>query len=163
MGNMQRFFERNHVYFLTTKTEGGIPIFNTERNCKIILAAIEFFKLILDYKVYAFCIMPNHIHIVIHPYGQYNPAYIMRMLKGNFSRKYNKIYKRQGKTWKRRYYDKVIRNDKMLIRVIEYIHNNPVRAKMVYSPDEYKYSSYNFYAGIENNLNPILEIDRYEG
>ena len=159
---MKRYFEDNHAYFLTTKTFKNIPIFNNEKHSKILLAGIEYFKLIFDYRVYGFCIMPDHVHLIIHPHGQYDPSYIMQMIKGNFARKYNKIYKTQGKVWQRRYYDKVVSEPVQIVNVLEYIHNNPVRANIVLSPEEYKFSSYNFYIGQKNGFNVILEMDRFE-
>ena len=65
----------------------------------------------------------------------------MKMIKGNFARKYNKMNLREGKVWQKAFYDEGIRNMDMLLQKIEYIHNNPVRAKIVTSPEEYPFSS----------------------
>ena len=145
MSNIKRYYEENAAYFLTTTTKNRVEIFKEPKNCKILLVTIEYFKLILDFKLYGFCIMPNHLHLIIHPFGKYNFSYIMKMLKGSFARKLNKINGREGKIWQKGFYDELILNSYELLTKLEYTHNNPVKASLVTSPEEYIYSSYNYY------------------
>jgi len=160
MGRLKRYFEEGYPYLITTATFNREPIFCDERNCKILLATIEFFKLVLDYKLFAYCLMPDHLHLIIQAYSPYDISYIMKMIKGNFARKYNKMLSRQGKVWQDRFYDTGLRDQDVLLQKIEYIHNNPVRAKLTTTPGEYPFSSYNYYFG--NNHSGILEIDIIE-
>lgn len=160
MGRLKRYYENGYSYFITTVIHDRQPIFFDERNCRILSATIEFFKLVLDYKLFAYCIMPDHLHLMLQSYGAYNISYIMKMIKGNFARKYNKMLSMEGKVWQDRFYDQGMRSADMLLEKIEYIHNNPVRAKLVTTPSEYIFSSYNYYYG--NNYPGIPEIDRIE-
>jgi putative transposase len=160
MGRLKRHYETGYSYLITTVIYDRKPIFFDERNCRILSATIEFFKLVLDYKLFAFCIMPDHLHLILQTYGKYNISYIMKMIKGNFARKYNKMLSIEGKVWQERFYDQGLRSADMLLEKIEYIHNNPVRAKLVASPGEYPFSSYNYYFG--NNYPGIPEIDKLE-
>jgi putative transposase len=89
--------------------------------------------------------MPDHIHLILQPYGQHDLSYIMKMIKGSFARKYNKIRFQYGKVWQDRYYETGIRGSLELIKKVEYIHNNPVRANIVLSPEEYPFSSFRHY------------------
>jgi len=157
---MKKYFEDGYPYFLTTNTFKNNLIFINEKFCKILLVTIEYFKLILDYKIYGYCIMPDHFHILIHPYGQYNPSYIMNMIKGNFSRKHNKLVNSKGKTWQKSYYDILVRDEKSLLNFLEYMHYNPVKAGLVESPEEYPFSSFNHYAGGNPKIG-LIEIDQY--
>jgi putative transposase len=157
MAHMRRCFEKGHAYFVTSVTNEREPIFISEKMCEILLVTIEYFKLLLDYKIYAYCIMPDHLHLIIQPVGKYNLSYIMQMIKGSFSRKINKIGDKNGKIWQKRFYDEGIRNESMLMQKIEYVHNNPLRKNLVNSPEEYSYSSYHCYFG--NNKN-VLEVDQ---
>lgn len=160
MGNIKRFYVQNAAYFLTTVTKDRIRIFSETKNCKILLVTIEYFKLILDYRLYGFCVMPDHLHLIIHPFGRYNFSYIMKMIKGSFSRKINKINDREGKIWQKGFYDECITDSLHLIRKLEYLHNNPVKAGLASSPEEYPYSSYNHYIKTTYPANPIIEIDK---
>lgn len=121
------------------------------------MVSLEYFKLLLDYKIYAYCIMPDHLHLIIHPIGKNNISYIMQMIKGSFSRKINKMNLSSGRIWQKRFYDTIIRNEGMLLDKMEYIHTNPLRKGLVLSPEQYEYSSYRFYT--ENRKN-ILDLDR---
>jgi len=53
----------------------------------------------------------------------------------------------------------LMRSNNDLLTRIEYLHNNPVRAGMVMSPEEYKFSSYGHYFNSKNTNNSLLEID----
>ncbi len=160
MGNIRRFYEENAAYFLTTVTKDRVEIFKDPKNCKILLVTLEYFKLILDYKLYGFCIMPEHLHLIIHPLGKYNPSYIMKMLKGSFARKLNKMNGKRGRIWQKGFYDERIFNSYDLIKKLEYTHNNPVKENLITSPEEYLYSSYNHYFKTRYIPNPIIEIDK---
>lgn len=157
MGNIKRYFETGFSYFVTTVVQERRPIFLDDKMCRILLVSIEYFKLILDYKIYAYCIMPDHLHLILHPIGKYDLSYIMQMIKGSFARKINKMSVSTGKLWQKRYYDEAIRDELMLIRKMEYIHNNPLRSDLVKALEEYKYSSYQFYF---NNKCDVLTIDK---
>lgn len=160
MGNIKRFYEENAACFLTTVTKDRIEKFRDPKNCKILLVTIEYFKLILDYRLYGFCIMPEHLHLIIHPFGKYDFSYIMKMLKGGFARKINKINGGEGKIWQKGFYDECILDTLTLIKKLEYIHNNPMKAGLVNSPEEYPYSSYNHYIKTDYLAIPIIEIDQ---
>lgn len=160
MGVLKRYFENGYAYFLTTNTLNDNPIFFKEQYCRILLVTIEYFKLILDYKLYGYCIMPDHLHLLLHPYGRYDPAYIMQMIKGSFSNKYNKMKQSKGHVWQKRYYDEVVRNNKVALNILEYMHNNPVKAKIVQFPEDYEFSSCSHYFG-SKKANMLIEIDCY--
>ena len=101
MSDIKRYYEEGCAYFITTKTHNNLPLFNNEKNCKILLVIFEYFKLTLDYKIYAYCLMPDHLHIVLQTMGKYDFSYVMKMIKGSFARKYNKIHEKEGKVWQK--------------------------------------------------------------
>lgn len=87
MGNIKRHFEAGYSYFVTTIAQERYPIFKDDKMCRILLITIEYYKLILDYKIYAYCIMPDHLHLILRPVGKYDLSYIMRMIKRKFCKK----------------------------------------------------------------------------
>lgn len=76
------------------------------------------------YELVAFCIMNNHIHMLIKPLK--NLSYIMQILKGTTAKKINEILNKSGRFWADDYFDKVIRDEKHFMVVYEYIKNNPL-------------------------------------
>jgi putative transposase len=159
MGNIKRHFETGYPYFVTTIVRERRPIFSDEKTCRILLTTIEHFKLILGYKIYAYCIMPDHLHLIVHPCGKYELSYIMQMIKGSFAREFNKINNSSGNIWQKRFYDEGIRDTKMLMQKIEYVHNNPIRENLVISLENYAYSSYHHYFGINRSTLGIDQLD----
>ena len=86
-----------------------------------------------------------------------NAKYKMKMIKGSFSRKINKINDKEGKIWQKGFYDECITGSLHLIQKLEYLHNNPVKAGIASSPEEYLYSSYNHYIKTDYPANPIIK------
>ena len=159
MGNIKRYFEDNFAYFVTTVTYERKPIFMCEKAIDLLLMTIEYFKLTLDYKIFAFCILPEHIHLVIQPSGVHDLSFIMKMIKGEFSRRFNKLIGTSGHIWQKRFYDEGIRNENMLREKINYIHFNPVKHNIVSTLDAFQHSSFQYY--FNDNLS-LLKIDPYK-
>lgn len=96
------------------------------------------------YYLYAFTIMPNHVHILLKPNiingGSVPVANIIRRIKGASARKINLILRREGTLWFREYYDRCARNQQELINIVEYIRQNPVKAKLVNTPELWEWT-----------------------
>jgi len=156
MSDIRRYSEANIAYFVTSVSKNRKPIFTKEKSSNLLLLSIEYFKIVLDYKIFAYCILPEHLHFIIQPFGKHDLSYIMKMLKGNFARRLNKINGITGDVWQRGFYDEGIRNDSMLFQKIEYIHYNPIKHKLITDLSQYEYSSYQHYF---NSKKQILTID----
>ena len=106
-----------------------------------------------DGKVYdliAFCIMPNHVHLVFMPLEKgkgifYSLAEILQSLKRHTARRSNLILGRSGAFWQDESYDHIVRNETELERIIKYVLNNPVKAGLIddWSKWELSYCKYN--------------------
>lgn len=97
------------------------------------------------YNLMAYCIMPNHVHLLLIPLDdemgeKYSQALIMKSIKGYSAYKINQVLKKQGAFWQREYYDHIIRNDIELARCLNYIANNPVKAGLVTHWKEWKHT-----------------------
>src|SRR6266849_7007927 len=80
------------------------------------------------YRLFAWCIMPNHVHTVFQPYCPYKLAPILHSWKSYSALSANKILNRSGPFWQREYYDHLIRNGDQLARAIRYTAENPIKA-----------------------------------
>ena len=78
------------------------------------------------YHLLAWCVMPNHFHVLIETLPQHPLAAIIHSWKSYSSRYINKRLGRTGTFWQREYFDRYIRDDQHLAAVIRYIHRNPV-------------------------------------
>jgi putative transposase len=102
------------------------------------IAKIIFDKLVSlhnqQYYLYVFTVMPNHVHLVIKPLMEMDApiplSKIMQTIKGSTSFEINKLLNRNGSLWMREYFDYCLRSEEELIKIIDYIRNNPVKAKL---------------------------------
>jgi REP element-mobilizing transposase RayT len=130
------------IFFVTTNLERRYEnLFQKRKYALIVRDCIFGFCAEMRYSVYAWVVMPDHAHIVIYPTGDKNMSQIMNRIKGVASRKINLIRKSKGILWQEGYHDEIIRDEKQMLTTIDYIHNNPVKANLVSTPEEYEFSS----------------------
>jgi REP element-mobilizing transposase RayT len=77
------------------------------------------------YDLLAWCVMPNHVHAVVHPIGKYTISNLMHSWKSFTARKANKILNREGKFWMQEYFDRIMRNPEELMKNMDYVYMNP--------------------------------------
>ncbi len=98
-----------------------------DRIAKVVADALGFFDTI-RYRLVAWCVMPNHVHVVLEPIGRYDLPEILHSWKSFTAKRINKILGADGQLWETEYYDHMIRDEKDLRAQIEYIVANPPRA-----------------------------------
>jgi putative transposase len=115
------------------------------RNADLMKLAFDRHAGIIQFKIIAYVIMPDHFHALIDCNGN-DLSKIMSKIKLSFS-KYlrNRIGVQNGAVWQRRFWDHIIRNQNDMNRHIDYIHINPVKHGLVNSPLDWKYSSFHEY------------------
>lgn len=92
--------------------------------------------------ILAYCIMNNHVHILVYTSEIQRVSKFMQSLNTSYSKFYNKNEKRVGYVFKDRFYTQEIYDRNQLYICLKYIHNNPVKAKICKKMENYKYSSY---------------------
>ncbi|MBQ3657881.1 MAG: transposase [Bacteroidales bacterium] len=93
------------------------------------------------YNIIAWCIMPNHVHILIMLLKAVSLSEIIHSWKSYSAKQINKLLNRKGQVWMMEYFDRFIRDSDHYEKVVNYIHNNPVKAGLVTSPSEYRWCS----------------------
>jgi putative transposase len=102
----------------------------------------------LDIKVYAFCLMSNHVHLIVQPgAGIAELGRLMKHLAGRQTRFVNRQAARTGTLWEGRYKSSPIETDAYLLACCRDVELNPVRARMTDTPAAYPWSSYRWHAG----------------
>ncbi len=94
-----------------------------------------------SYKLIAWVIMPNHVHILIRPLDGHPISEIMQTLKSFTSHECNKILQRKGSFWYKEYFDRYIRNDRHFQATVKYIEENPVKSRLCKNPEDWKFGS----------------------
>ncbi len=122
-------------------------IFAVEEDFNFYLAQLKLYKKRFDLLLYGYCLMPNHIHLIVEPLKPPLLSKLMQCLQRSYTAYYNKKYNKVGHLWQDRFKSKVITKDEYLINCISYIEQNPARAGLVKNLYAYKFSSY-----VERNL-----------
>jgi putative transposase len=92
--------------------------------------------------VHAYCLMTNHVHVLMTPHDGTGCALLMKHLAQRHSKRINGKLGRTGTLWEGRYYSGLVKNDGYAVACYRYIELNPVRAAMVQHPRTYRWSSY---------------------
>jgi len=109
------------------------------------------------FKLYAYCLMPNHIHLIVEVKNENDLAKIMQGVSLTYALWFNKKYGKVGHLWQGRFKNMVIQKDRYLIDCLNYIEYNPVRANLVSSPLDYMWSSWKYRTlNIRSNLLNML-------
>lgn len=111
------------------------------------------------HRVHAFCLMSNHIHLVLEPTcSDESLAECVHKFAFRYAQYYNKRFNRSGYLYQGRFRSILVEDGVYLRRLIRYIHLNPVEAKLVSRPEDYRWSSHSAYLGIQKFT--WLETDR---
>jgi putative transposase len=138
-------------YHLYNRGNNKEPIFFEDENYSYFLN--QFKKHVLPFsEVYSYCLMPNHFHFFI----KINEKILFERGIKNFfisySKAINKKYNRVGSLFQGRYKVSEITSNSYYTKIITYIHQNPVVAKLVKNMEDYKYSSYSAYLSEKETL-----------
>lgn len=96
--------------------------------------------------IIAYCLMPNHIHLIVKQDKEYPPAKFISSIHTSYATVFNKKYKTVGHLFQDRFKQKIVDDDRYMKNLIAYVHLNPVKAGLCNFPKEYKWSSYMEYA-----------------
>jgi len=136
------------VYHITSRGNEKKLIFKDERDREIFLDTLSQVDKRYNWLCHAYCLMNNHYHLIIEtPDG--NLSVGMRQLNGVYTQAFNRQHNRVGHLFQGRYKGILIQKDSHLLEVCRYVVLNPVRAKAVKKPEQWRWSSYQATAGIE--------------
>lgn len=96
------------------------------------------------YRLAAWVVMPNHAHVLCSPGIRHSLAEIMHSLKSYTANEANKMLGRTGRFWQKEYFDRYIRNARHFAKVVAYIENNPVKARLCEEIEDWPFSSASF-------------------
>ena len=103
--------------------------------------------------IHAYVLMPNHVHLLITAKDARGPSRMMQAVGRRFVRYVNTRYTRTGTLWEGRFWSSVVSSERYFLACSRYIELNPVRARMVDLPGEYRWSSYGHNAlGVADRL-----------
>lgn len=119
-------------------------IFNDDADRDTFIIVLQEAAELWNIKVSAYCLMSNHYHLLIQtPDGNLSRG--MRHINGVYTQRFNRRHKKEGQLFRGRYKAVLVESDSHLLEVMRYIHRNPLRAGLVKSLSDYRWSSHDGY------------------
>lgn len=134
------------VYHLYNRGNNKKDIFRDDSDRFFYIGRLQEALKKYSFQLLCYCLMPNHVHLVLKQKGEFKPAQLISSLHTSYSMMFNKKYELVGHLFQDRYKQKIIQTDEYLKNLVAYIHLNPVVGGLCKFPKEYKWSSYLEYA-----------------
>ena len=159
MPRVARISTEQGLFHVLSRGNNRQWVFKEKQDFQAYKAVLKQLKQEQPFKLYHYCLMSNHIHLLLESNKQTQLSKMMKRLNLFYYNHYKKRYGYCGHFWQDRFKSLLIENDEYLLACGLYIERNPVRAGIVTSAQHYHYSSYNYYAyGKEDDL---LDRDPY--
>ena len=134
------------IYHVMLRGNNQQEIFEDIHDRRYFIKSVLYGRSKSEFKLYAYCLMGNHVHLLIHVLGE-DLDVIFKRIIGRYVYWYNTKYQRSGHLFQDRFKSEPVENDAYFLTVLRYIHQNPVKAGICKSPEEYPYSSFHEYLG----------------
>ena len=132
------------VYHVIARGNNRAAIFHDPSDRQFFLERLAFCRRRFRFFLYAYCLMGNHFHLALE-LGSESLSRIMHALLFLYSQRFNRRYDRVGHLFQGRFGSRLVQKDKYLTALLRYIHDNPVRAGLVATPESYVWSSARYY------------------
>ena len=141
MPRIPRGQSAGYAYHVMNRGNGRAEVFHKSQDYEAFLELLATAKSRHPVSILAFCLMPNHFHLVLEPAHQTALSKFMQWLLTSHVRRYHRHYRSSGHIWQGRFKSFPIQRDEHLVSVLRYVWQNRVRAGLAKCPDEWAWSS----------------------
>ncbi len=141
MPSRPRLIAPGYPHHVVARTNKGLTSFHEEEDYRTFMEIMHRLKTRRDLKIWCFCLMPNHVHLLLVPGTPEDQVKFMQGLLVTYTQYYNRKYQTEGQLWRAKYYSSIVDYENYLWKVMRYIERNPVRAGLTKDPEDYPYSS----------------------
>ena len=129
------------IYHVMMRGINKQQIFYDKEDCRYFIRLLDRYKESCGYQIYAYCLMGNHIHLLVREGMETPLGDVIRLIGSAFVYWYNLKYERTGHLFQDRYKSEAVEDDTYLLTVFRYILLNPVKAGLCVKAEDYPYSS----------------------
>ncbi|SHH09415.1 REP element-mobilizing transposase RayT [Thermosyntropha lipolytica DSM 11003] len=158
MPRSRRIKSQSGCYHVILRGNEKRPIFLDDEDRLRFLSTLQIKKKQQGFCVYAFCLMNNHIHLMLGE-QQADLSDIMKRITVSYVAYFNKKYERIGHLFYDRFKSQNVEDDRYFLTLARYIHQNPVKAGLVKHPGDYRWSSYGCYLDENDPFCRIVDTD----
>jgi len=155
MGRPWREEYKGGIYHVIARGNNKEYIFKESIDKGYFLKQLKEYIRGMEYRIYGYVLMDNHYHIIIQTYNK-KLQEIMHQINNKYSKYFNAKYKRTGHVFQGRYKAVLVQDERYMLSLLRYIHQNPIKAHICEKADKYKWSSDVFY---RNNIHSFIHID----
>jgi putative transposase len=160
---LKRYYGQDHLHYLTCSCYHRQPWLASAARRDLFVNILEETRQRYRFVVVGYAVMPDHIHLLLGEPEHGTPSTVMQVLKQRFARGVLEKNKRnpaqaqlwpepERHVWQRRFYDFNVWSARKRIEKSVYMHRNPVRRKLVEEPEQWRWSSFRYYAYAEEGL-----------
>ena len=132
------------IYHIYSRGNERKDVFRLSDDYELFLGILAETALTFDVLIHAYCLMPNHFHLLLETKDS-NLSQVMKRLLGLYTVRFNRKHKRLGHLFQGRYRALIVDKDAYFLQLSRYVHLNPVKAKLVKNPEDYRWSSMRYY------------------
>ncbi len=155
MPRLPRVYVEGAIYFITCKAAHNEKLFCDEKDYFMYIELLKKQRTEFGFKLYAYALLPQHLHLFIEPSPSVEISEIMRSLNTAYSKYFNSRYERRGHLFRERFKACLVEKDLYLIDIISHVHRNPIRSHFSSTPNEYPYSSASLYTSVDSSCEEI--------
>lgn len=146
MSRYARRKSKSGIYHIMLRGINRQDIFEDDEDRQRLLETIKHYKTVSDYEIYGYCLMSNHVHLLLAEKEEPLSLAIKR-ISSSYVYWYNWKYGRCGHLFQDRFKSEIVEDEGYLLTVLRYIHQNPVKAGLVKDVKEFAWSSHHEYLG----------------
>src|SRR5262245_32476527 len=129
------------IYHVINRGNNRAPVFFGDEDYEAFRESLADLKRRRPFAFYGYCLMPNHVHLLIRPL-ETPISRLMQSLLVSHTQRYHRCHHSGGHVWQGRFKSPVIQDDDQLLTVLRYIEANPLRARMLGSAGDHRWSSF---------------------
>jgi putative transposase len=139
----EKIVSGQRTFFVTTSTDRKRHLLQSERSATLLIDVLFHYRDLGEYRLHDFVVMRNHFHAQITLDETKTVERAMQLIKGGFSYRARKELGAKGTFWQRGFSEDRVTSREEFLTFRDYIYQNPVKAGMARTPEEYPYSSAN--------------------
>ena len=159
MPRRRRELEDGGIYHIYCRGNNRQRLFRVDSDFERYLELLSKIKVRYEFKLYHYCVMSNHVHMLMEIVQGRDLARIMHHLQLGYARFYKKHYRYTGHLYQGRFRSPRISDESYYLQCGRYIERNPVKARMVKWAEDYEYSSASYY--VLGRKNDLVAANRY--
>lgn len=159
MPRKSRQRSRTGIYHIMIRGINKQDIFEDDHDRRRFIGILQKKKAEMGFILYAYCLMPNHVHLLIKEDEMARIDRIMHKINTEYAMHYNFKYSRVGHFFQDRFSSEVVESESYFLNVLRYIHMNPVKARLLKEPEFFLWSSMNDYYKYYRNETTWFETE----